>query len=55
MFTYSLFWSVFYFNEYELTGSAEADPDLICFKTDLLLIILIICCWIAAVTLLIYL
>ena len=44
MFIYSLFWSVFYFNKYELIDFTEADPDLIYFKTSLLLILFIIYC-----------
>ena len=52
MFVYSLLQSVFYFGGYELAGSAEVDPDLVCFETGLLLMILVMCCWVAAVILL---
>ena len=55
MFICNLFQSVFYFNKYKLTGFVKTDSDLIYFKINLLLIIFIMCCWVAAVTLLIYL
>ena len=42
MFIYSLFQSVFYFNKYKLISSVETNPNLIYFKTSLLLIIFII-------------
>ena len=37
----NLFQSVFHFNKYKLADSVKANPNLIYFKTDLLLIILI--------------
>ena len=44
MFICSLLQSVFHFNKYKLTGSAETDPDLVHFKIGLLLIIFVIYC-----------